>query len=67
MQQIGDSFPVAGIEIPLHDLTNPATALSCIRNNVTGKRHFRDFGAARVWRSLVVIGGAGTWLLVQSA
>ena len=38
---IGDSFPDTGIEIILHDLTNPATALSCIRNNVTG----RDIGS----------------------
>lgn len=34
---IGDSFPDTGIEIILHDLTNPATALSCIKNNVTGR------------------------------
>ena len=34
---IGDSFPDTGIEILLHDLTNPATALSCIKNNVTGR------------------------------
>lgn len=38
---IGDSFPDTGIEILLHDLTNPATALSAIKNNVTG----RDVGA----------------------
>ncbi|HSG96482.1 MAG TPA: PAS domain-containing protein [Woeseiaceae bacterium] len=38
---IGDSFPDTGIEIILHDLTNPATALSCIKNNVTG----RDIGS----------------------
>jgi predicted transcriptional regulator YheO len=38
---IGDSFPDTGIEIILHDLTNPATALSCIKNNVTG----RDVGS----------------------
>jgi len=38
---IGDSFPDSGIEIILHDLTNPATALSCIKNNVTG----RDIGS----------------------
>lgn len=37
VQQIGDSFPDAGIEILLHDLTNPATALRCIKNNVTGR------------------------------
>ncbi len=34
---IGDSFPDTGIEILLHDLTNPATALSLIKNNVTGR------------------------------
>ena len=34
---IGDSFPDSGIEILLHDLTNPATALSVIKNNVTGR------------------------------
>ena len=38
---IGDSFPDTGIEIILHDLTNPATALSYIKNNVTG----RDIGS----------------------
>ena len=38
---IGDSFPGTGIEILLHDLTNPATALCLIKNNVTG----RDVGA----------------------
>lgn len=38
---IGDSFPHTGIEILLHDLTNPATALSCIKNNATG----RDIGS----------------------
>ncbi len=38
---LGDSFPDTGIEIILHDLTNPATALSCIKNNVTG----RDIGS----------------------
>lgn len=38
---VGDSFPDTGIEILLHDLTNPATALSCIKNNVTG----RDIGS----------------------
>ncbi|MBT8106976.1 MAG: PAS domain-containing protein [Gammaproteobacteria bacterium] len=38
---IGDSFPDTGIEIILHDLTNPATALSFIKNNVTG----RDIGS----------------------
>lgn len=34
---IGDSFPDTGIEILLHDLTNPATALCMIKNNVTGR------------------------------
>jgi predicted transcriptional regulator YheO len=34
---IGDSFPDTGIEILLHDLTNPAKALACIKNNVTGR------------------------------
>ena len=34
---IGDSFPDAGIEILLHNLVNPSRALSCIRNNVTGR------------------------------
>lgn len=34
---IGDSFPDAGIEILLHNLTNPAKALYHIRNNVTGR------------------------------
>jgi predicted transcriptional regulator YheO len=38
---IGESFPDTGIEIILHDLTNPMHALSCIRNNVTG----REIGA----------------------
>lgn len=34
---IGDSFPDSGIEILLHDLTNPTTALTVIKNNVTGR------------------------------
>ena len=34
---IGDSFPDTGIEIILHDLTNPTTALTVIKNNVTGR------------------------------
>ena len=38
---IGDSFPDTGIEIILHDLTNPAASLSCMKNNVTG----RDIGS----------------------
>lgn len=41
VELIGDSFPDTGIEILLHDLTNPARALACIKNNVTG----RDIGA----------------------
>jgi len=34
---IGDSFPDAGMEILLHNLTNPAKALCHIKNNVTGR------------------------------
>lgn len=34
---VGDSFPDTGIEILLHDLTNPTTALTVIKNNVTGR------------------------------
>ncbi len=34
---IGDSFPDAGLEILLHNLTNPAKALYYIKNNVTGR------------------------------
>lgn len=34
---IGDSFPDAGIEILLHNLSNPAKALYQIKNNVTGR------------------------------
>lgn len=34
---VGDSFPDTGIEILLHDLTNPSKALCCIKNNVTGR------------------------------
>ncbi len=34
---IGDSFPDSGIEILLHNLTNPAKALYHIKNNVTGR------------------------------
>ncbi len=37
VQLVGDSFPDTGIEILLHDLTNPTTALSVIKNNVTGR------------------------------
>ena len=34
---IGDSFPDIGIEILLHNLTNPAKALYHIENSVTGR------------------------------
>jgi predicted transcriptional regulator YheO len=34
---IGDSFPDIGIEILLHNLSNPAKALYHIKNNVTGR------------------------------
>ncbi len=34
---IGDSFPDCGIEILLHNLTNPARALFHLKNNVTGR------------------------------
>jgi predicted transcriptional regulator YheO len=34
---LGDSFPDAGIEILLHNLTNPAKALCYIKNTVTGR------------------------------
>ena len=34
---IGDSFPDSGIEILLHNLTNPAKALYLLKNNVTGR------------------------------
>ena len=34
---IGDSFPDSGIEILLHNLTNPSRALYHIKNNVTGR------------------------------
>ena len=34
---IGDSFPDCGVEILLHNLTNPARALFHIKNNVTGR------------------------------
>jgi predicted transcriptional regulator YheO len=34
---IGNSFPDAGIEILLHNLSNPAQALYHIENNVTGR------------------------------
>ena len=34
---IGDSFPDTGIEILLHNLSNPSKALYHIKNNVTGR------------------------------
>ena len=34
---IGNSFPNTGIEILLHNLSNPAKALYHIENNVTGR------------------------------
>ncbi|WP_215224028.1 PAS domain-containing protein [Echinicola shivajiensis] len=34
---IGESFPDCGIEILLHNLSNPSKALYCIKNNVTGR------------------------------
>ena len=34
---IGDSFPDTGIEILLHNLSNPAKALYHLKNNVTGR------------------------------
>lgn len=34
---IGDSFPECGIEILLHNLSNPSKALYYIKNNVTGR------------------------------
>ena len=34
---IGDSFPETGMEILLHNLTNPAKALYHLKNNVTGR------------------------------
>lgn len=34
---IGDSFPDCGIEILLHNLSNPSKALHHIKNNVTGR------------------------------
>jgi predicted transcriptional regulator YheO len=38
---IGKSFPGLGIEILLHDLSNPSQSLVVLENNVTG-RHLRD-------------------------
>jgi len=37
----GKSFPNTGIEILLHDLSNPSQSLVALENNVTG-RHLRD-------------------------
>ena len=34
---IGESFPETGIEILLHNLSNPAKALAQLQNNVTGR------------------------------
>ncbi|MGI8480843.1 MAG: PAS domain-containing protein [Chthoniobacterales bacterium] len=38
---VGKSFPNTGIEILLHDLSNPTQSLVALENNVTG-RHLRD-------------------------
>ncbi|HEY3601369.1 MAG TPA: PAS domain-containing protein [Chthoniobacterales bacterium] len=38
---IGKSFPNLGIEVLLHDLSNPSNSLIGLENNVTG-RHLRD-------------------------
>ena len=38
---IGKSFPNIGIEILLHDLSNPSRSLIALENNVTG-RHLHD-------------------------
>ena len=35
---IGDSFPDLGIEILLHDLSNPSKSLCAIENNITGRQ-----------------------------
>ena len=35
---IGESFPDTGIEILLHNLSNPSTALHHLENNVTGRK-----------------------------
>lgn len=37
MRLTGDSFPDSGIEILLHNLTNPSKALYHLKNNVTGR------------------------------
>lgn len=38
VQLIGESFPETGIEILLHNLSNPAKSLIHIENNVTGRK-----------------------------
>ncbi len=38
---VGRSFPDLGIEILLHDLSNPSRSLTALENNVTG-RHLHD-------------------------
>ncbi|MBA3963902.1 MAG: PAS domain-containing protein [Chthoniobacterales bacterium] len=35
---VGKSFPDLGIEILLHDLSNPSRSLTALENNVTGRR-----------------------------
>lgn len=35
---VGESFPDLGIEILLHDLSNPAKSLCAIENNITGRK-----------------------------
>jgi hypothetical protein len=35
---VGDSFPNLGIEILLHNLSNPAKSLTVIENNITGRK-----------------------------
>lgn len=35
---VGESFPNLGIEILLHDLSNPAKSLCAIENNITGRK-----------------------------
>jgi len=37
VKHIGDSFPDSGIEILLHNLSNPSKALFVLKNNVTGR------------------------------
>ena len=40
---LGKSFPNLGIEILLHDLSNPSRSLVALENNVTGRQlHLRD-------------------------